>query len=180
LGCAPLHGELTSSSGLRSPVERRQVHASNGGAAQGRDGEPSAQPRARDIAAMDLFVFQLSVSTCSMPASLSGRPQRPSMGINVKKSTAEWVARQIRRAFPWDEGSATSFPIATGSMEASFTADWRHRNTDKTTAPASPLAEWLVDRLIGSRACNVWRHHGLGEMHLRRVLKSTPTIINKR
>jgi hypothetical protein len=41
----------------------------------------------------------------------------------IANPTAEWVARQITEAFPWDEAPHYLNRIATGSMAASSRAD---------------------------------------------------------
>src|ERR1700687_5693596 len=88
--------------------------------------------------------------------------------------TAEWVARQITEAFPWDE--APDYLIRDRDRIYGSVVTRRLRAMgirDKPTAPASPWQNGFVERLIGSirREC-VDHIIVLGEMHLRRVLKS--------
>jgi hypothetical protein len=70
----------------------------------------------------------------------------------------------------------TSSAIATGSMAASLRAMGIR---DKPTASASPWQNGFAERLIGSirREC-VDHIIVLGEMHLRRVLKSYADYYN--
>jgi len=88
--------------------------------------------------------------------------------------TAEWVARQITEAFPWDE--APHYLIRDRDRIYGSVVTRRLRAMgirDKPTAPASPWQNGFAERLIGSirREC-VDHMIVLGEVHLRRILKS--------
>jgi hypothetical protein len=101
--------------------------------------------------------------------------RRDLVWINVTAHpTAEWVARQITEAFPWDE--APHYLIRDRDRIYGSVVTRRLRAMgirDKPTAPASPWQNGFVERLIGSirREC-VDHIIVLGEMQLRRVLKS--------
>src|ERR1700682_1225341 len=101
--------------------------------------------------------------------------------INVTANpTAEWVARQITEAFPWDE--APHYLIRDRDRIYSSVVTRRLRSMgirDKPTAPASPWQNGFAERLIGSirREC-VDHIIVLGEMHLRRILKSYADYYN--
>jgi hypothetical protein len=73
----------------------------------------------------------------------------------------------------------TSSAIGIASMAASSRADCAMGIRDKPTAPASPWQNGFAERLIGSirREC-VDHIIVLGEMHLRRVLKSYADYYN--
>jgi hypothetical protein len=79
---------------------------------------------APDIAAMDLFVVP-TVGFDLLYAFLIVRLDRRNLvWINVTVNpTAEWVARQITEAFPWNEAPRYSSAIGIGSMAASLDAD---------------------------------------------------------
>src|SRR6202163_4855691 len=94
--------------------------------------------------------------------------------------TAEWVARQISEAFPWDE--APRYLIRDRDRIYGSVVTRRVRAMGiraKPTAPASPWQNGFAERLIGSirREC-VDHIIILGEMHLRRVLKSYADYYN--
>jgi transposase InsO family protein len=122
---------------------------------------------APDIAAMDLFIVRLD--------------RRDLVWTNVTANpTAEWVARQITEAFPWDE--APRYLIRDRDRIYGTVVTRRLRAMgirDKPTAPASPWKNGFAERLIGSirREC-VDHIIVLGEMHLRRVLKSYADYYN--
>src|SRR6266436_5437051 len=101
--------------------------------------------------------------------------RRDLVWINVTANpTAEWVARQVTEAFPWDE--APRYLIRDRDRIYGSVVTRRLRGMgirDKPTAPASPWQNGFVERLIGSirREC-VDHIIVLGEAHLRRILKS--------
>jgi hypothetical protein len=79
---------------------------------------------APDIAAMDLFVVPTIGFDLLYAFVIVRLDRRDLVWINVTANpTAEWVARQITEAFPWDE--APRYPSAIGieSMAASSRAD---------------------------------------------------------
>ncbi len=88
--------------------------------------------------------------------------------------TAEWAARQVTEAFPWDE--APRFLIR--DRDRTFGLVFRKRLaamaiTDVPTAPRSPWQNGYVERLIGSIRRECLDHViALNDRQLRRVLKS--------
>jgi hypothetical protein len=79
---------------------------------------------ASDIAAMDLFIVPTVGFDLLYGLVIVRLDRRELVWINVTPHpTAEWVARQITEAFPWNEAPATSSAIATESMAASSRAD---------------------------------------------------------
>src|SRR6267142_5059182 len=136
---------------------------------------------APDIAAMDLFVAP-TINCRMLYGFVIVRLDRRDLDwINVTSNpTAEWVARQITEAFPWD--MAPRYMIRDRDRIYGLVVTRRLRSTgirDKPTAPASPWQNGFAERLIGSirREC-VDHIIVLGEMHLRRVLKSYADYYN--
>ncbi|SDS46558.1 integrase core domain-containing protein [Bradyrhizobium canariense] len=137
---------------------------------------------APDIAAMDLFVVP-TIGFDRLYAFVIVRlDRRDLVWINVTANpTAEWAARQITEAFPWDE--APHYMIRDRDRIYGSVVRRRLRAMgirDKPTAPASPWQNGFAERLIGSirREC-VDHIIVLGEMHLRRVLKSYADYYNR-
>ena len=101
--------------------------------------------------------------------------------INVTTNpTAEWVARQIIEAFPWDEAPRYLVRDRDCVYGAAVTRRLRAMGIrDKPIAQASPWQNGFAERLIRSirREC-VDHIIVLGEMHLRRVLKSYADYYN--
>ena len=136
---------------------------------------------APDIAAMDLFVAPTIGFDLLYAFVIVRLDRRDLVWINVTANpTAEWVARQITEAFPWDE--APHYLIRDRDRIYGSVVTRRLRTMgirDKPTAPASPWQNGFTERLIGSirREC-VDHIIVLGEMHLRRVLKSYADYYN--
>jgi transposase InsO family protein len=99
--------------------------------------------------------------------------RRDLVWINVTANpTAEWIARQITEALPWDD--APQYLIRDRDRIYGSVVTRRLRAMgirDKPTAPASPWQNGFAERLIGSirREC-VDHFVVLGEAHLRRTL----------
>ena len=153
-----------------------------------RHGPPSQRWRAflrshaPSIAAMDLFVVP-TISFKLLYAFVIVRlDRRDLVWINVTTHpTAEWVARQITEAFPWNE--APRYMIRDRDCIYGAVVARRLRAMgirDKPIAPASPWQNGFVERLIGSirREC-VDHIIVLGEAHLRRILKSYARYYNE-
>jgi transposase InsO family protein len=107
---------------------------------------------APDIAAMDLFVVPTIDFDLLYAFVIVGLGRRDLVWINVTTSpTAEWIARQLTEAFPWD--TAPRYLIRDhdriyGSIVARRMRAMGIR--DKPTAPASPWQNGFAERLIES------------------------------
>ena len=136
---------------------------------------------APDIAAMDLFVVPTIGFDLLYAFVIVRLDRRDLVWINVTANpTAEWIARQITEAFPWDE--APHYLIRDRDRIYGSVVTRRLRAMgirDKPTAPASPWQNGFAERLIGSirREC-VDHIIVLSETHLRRILKSYADYYN--
>ena len=137
---------------------------------------------AQDIAAMDLFVIPTVGFDLLYAFVIVRLDRRQLVWINVTTNpTAEWIARQLTEAFPWDEtprylirdqdriyGDVTMRRIRAMGIR------------DKPIAPASPWQNGFAERLIGSirRECVdhiiVW-----GEGDLRWILRAYARFSNR-
>jgi transposase InsO family protein len=137
---------------------------------------------APDIAAMDLFVVP-TIGFDQLYAFVIVRlDRRDLVWINVTANpTAEWVARQITEAFPWDEAPHYLIRDRDRIYGAVVTRRLRAMGIrDKPTAPASPWQNGFAERLIGSIRRECLDHIiVLGEAHLRRILKSYTRYYNE-
>ena len=136
---------------------------------------------APDIAAMDLFVVP-TIGFDLLYAFLIVRlGRRDLVWINVTTNpTAEWIARQLAEAFPWDEAPRHLIRDRDRIYGNIVTRRMRAMGIrDKPTAPASPWQNGFAERLIGSirREC-VDHIVVLGEAHLRRILRSYARYYN--
>ena len=181
-GAPRIHGELLKLGfeAAQSSVAKYMVK---------RRGSPSRGWRtflrnhALDIAAMDLFVAPTIGFDLLYAIVIVGLDRRDLVWINVTTNpTAEWIARQITGAFPWDNAPQnTSSAIGIRSMARLSHADcapWA-----SGTSPLHQLHLWqngFAERLIGSirREC-VDHIIVLGKAHLRRILKFYADYYNR-
>jgi transposase InsO family protein len=179
-GAPRIHGELlklgfavAQSSVARYMVKRR--------------GPPSQgwvtflRNHAPDIAAMDLFVVPTIGFNLLYAFVIVRLGRRDLVWIDVTTNpTAEWIARQITEAFPWNEA-----PRYLVRDRDQIYGDVVMRRIcamgirDKPIAPASPWQNGFAERLIGSirREC-VDHFVVLGEAHLRRILQTYARYYN--
>jgi len=137
---------------------------------------------AQDIAAMDLFVV-LTIGFDLLYALVIVRlDRRELVWICVTTHpTAEWIARQITEAFPWNE--APRYMIRDRDRIYGTVVTRRMRAMgirDKPIAPASPWQNGFAERLIGSIRRECLDHIIIrGEAHLGRILKSYAAYYNR-
>jgi transposase InsO family protein len=136
---------------------------------------------APDIAAMDVFVVPTIGFDLLYAFVIVRLDRRDLVWINVTATpTAEWVARQITEAFPWNE--APRYMIRDRDRIYGSVVMRRLRAMvirDKPIAPASPWQNGFAERLIGSIRRECLDHIiVLGEVHLRRILKNYAAYYN--
>ena len=136
---------------------------------------------APDIAAVDLFVVP-TVGFDLLDALVILRlDRRDLVWINVTATpTAEWVARQITEAFPWNEAPRCMIRDRDRIYGSVVTRRLRAMGIrDKPIAAASPWQNGFAERLIGSIRRECLDHIiVLGEVHLRRILRSYADYYN--
>jgi transposase InsO family protein len=130
---------------------------------------------APDIAAMDLFVVPTIGFDLFYAFVIVRLDRRDLVWINVTANpTAEWIARQLIEAFPWNE--APHYLIRDRDRIYGSIVMRRLRTMgirDKPTAPASPWQNSFAERLIGSIRRECVDHFVIfGEAHLRRILQA--------
>src|ERR1700722_15919231 len=137
---------------------------------------------APNIAAMDLFFVPTIGFDLLFALVIVRLDRRDLVWINVTTNpTAEWVARQITEAFPWDMAPGYLIRDRDRIYGSVVTRRLRARGIrDKPIEPASPWQNGFVERLIGSirREC-VDYIIILSEAHLRRILKSYAHYYNE-
>jgi transposase InsO family protein len=136
---------------------------------------------AQDIAAVDLFVVPTIGFDLLYAFVIVRLDRRELVWISVTTHpTAEWVARQITEAFPWNEAPRYMIRDRDRIYGAVVTRRLRAMGIrDRPITPASPWQNGFAERLIGSirREC-VDHMIVLGEAHLRRILKSYADYYN--
>ena len=130
---------------------------------------------------MDLFVTPTLGFDLLYAFIIVRLARRDLVWINVTPHpTADWIARQITEAFPWNE--APRYLIRDGDQVYGVAVRHRLRAMgirDKPIAPRSPWQNGFAERLIGSirREC-VDHVIALGEAHLRRILQAYARYYN--
>jgi transposase InsO family protein len=131
---------------------------------------------------MDLFVVPTIGFKLLYAFVIVRLDRRDLVWINVTaRPTAEWAARQITEAFPWNEAPRYMIPDRDCIYGSVVTRRLRAMSIrDRPIAPASPWQNGFVERLIGSirREC-VDHAIVLGEAHLRRILRSYARYYNE-
>jgi transposase InsO family protein len=130
---------------------------------------------APDIAAMDLFVVPTIGFNLLYAFVIVRLGRRDLVWINVTANpTAEWIARQLTEAFPWNK--APRYLVRDRDQVYGTIVTRRLRAMgirDKPIAPGSPWHNGFAERLIGSIRRECLDHFVIwGEAHLRRILQS--------
>lgn len=94
--------------------------------------------------------------------------------------TADWIARQISEAFPWDTAPRYLIRDRDGAYGEVFRRRVRAMGIrDRPTTPRSPWQNAYVERLVGSIRRECLDHLIIfGEAHLRRVLRAYAQYYN--
>ena len=125
------------------------------------------------IAAMDFLVVPTIGFKLLFVLVILRHQRRWLISLTVTTNpTAEWIARQITEAFPWDE--APKYLIRDRDASYGHAVTRRHAAMgirDHPTAPRSPWQNGHAERLIGSIRRECLDHIVVfGEAHLRRIL----------
>jgi transposase InsO family protein len=130
---------------------------------------------ALDIAAIDLFVVPTIGFDLLYAFIIVRLDRRDLVWINVTTNpTAEWIARQLTEAFPWNEAPRHLIRDRDRVYASIVTRRMRAMGIrNKHTALASPWQNGFAERLIGSIRRECVDHFAvLGEAHLRRILRA--------
>jgi Integrase core domain len=134
------------------------------------------------IAAVDLFVVPTIAFEQLFAFLVLGHQRRQLLWFAVTRNpTAEWLARQIIEAFPWD--SAPKYLIRDNDRAFGVVFKARVRAMgirDRPTSFHSPWQNGYVERLIGSIRRECTDHLIVyGAEHLRRILTKYATYYNE-
>jgi transposase InsO family protein len=171
-GAPRIHGELLklgveiSQSSVAKYMARRHRPPSQGWKTFLRNHAPH-------IAAVDLFVVPTIGFKLLYGLAILHLGRRRLVWTNVTTNpTAEWIARQITEAFPWDEAPQYLIRDHDGAYGSVVTRRLRAMGIrDRPIAPRSPWQNGHVERLIGSIRRECLDHLVVfSEAHLRRIL----------
>jgi transposase InsO family protein len=95
--------------------------------------------------------------------------------------TADWIARQITEAFPWEQAPQYLIRDRDASYGHAVTRRLAAMGIrDRPTAPRSPWQNGHVERLVGSIRRECLDHVViLGEVHLRKILRAYANYYNE-
>ena len=180
-GAPRIHGEL-----LKLGIEISQTtvakYMARGRRPPSQSWRTFLRNHADGIASIDFFV--VPTATCRLLFGLlilrHERRQLVHVGVTANP-TAEWIARQISEAFPWDTAPKYLIRDRDGVYGQVFRRRVRAMGIrDRPTAPRSPWQNPYVERLIGSVRRECLDHLIIfGEAHLRRVLRAYSDYYNR-
>jgi transposase InsO family protein len=180
-GAPRIHGELLKLgiAVAQSTVAKYMAKRRPGGS--GQTWKTFLRNHAAGIGAMDFVVVPTINFRLLFVLVILRHQQRRLISLSVTDHpTAEWIARQITEAFPWDEAPTH----LVRDRDARYGHAVKHRlaamgTRDHPTAPRSPWQNGHAERLIGSIRRECLDHTViLGEDHLRRVLKAYAAYYN--
>jgi transposase InsO family protein len=133
------------------------------------------------IAAVDLFVVPTIGFRLLFGLVILNHDRRRIIHIAATyHPTADWIARQILEAFPWD----TAPHYLLRDRDCAYGKIFRKRLSimgirDRPVAPRSPWQNGYVERVIGSIRRDLLNHViVIGETHLRRLLRAYADYYN--
>ncbi len=105
-----------------------------------------------EIASIDLFTVRAITFKLLYGLAILHHSRRKLLTVNVTRNpTAEWLARQVTEAFPWDEAPRHLLRDRDGAFGPAYTRRVRAMGIrDHPVAPRSPWQNGYVERLIGS------------------------------
>jgi transposase InsO family protein len=134
------------------------------------------------IGAIDMFVVPTAGFKLLYALVIIRLQRRHLVWVNVTTNpTADWIARQITEAFPWEQAPQYLIRDRDASYGLAVTRRFAAMGIrDRPTAPRSPWQNSHVERLIGSIRRECLDHVVvLGEAHLRRVLTTYARYYNE-
>ena len=180
MGCAALHGEL-----LKLGIEVAQSTVAEYMARRGRGRSQTWKTfldnHAAGVGAMDFLIVPTVGFRLLFVLVILRHERRRLISLSVTDHpTADWIARQLTDAFPWDEapdymvrdrdkcyGHAVTKRLAAMGIR------------DHPIAPRSPWQNGHAERLIGSIRRECLDHIVVfGEAHLRRILTAYSVYYN--
>jgi hypothetical protein len=137
---------------------------------------------AEGIASIDLFVVSTIAFEQLFAFLVLGHGRRQLLWIAVTRNpTAEWLARQITEAFPWDRAPKYLIRDNDRTFGSAFKARVRAMGIrDRPTSFRSPWQNGYVERLIGSVRRECTDHLIVfNAEHLRRILAKYTTYYDE-
>jgi transposase InsO family protein len=173
-GAPRIHGEL-----LKLGIEVAQSTVAKYMAMRGRGPSQTWKTFLRNhtagVAAMDFLIVPTIGFRLLFVLVILKHQRRRLISLSVTANpTAEWIARQITDAFPWNEAPDYLIRDRDASYGHAVTRRLAAMGIrDHPTAPRSPWQNGHAERLIGSIRRECLDHIVVfGEAHLRRILRA--------
>jgi transposase InsO family protein len=134
------------------------------------------------LASIDLFVARTISFKLLYGLVILRHARRRLVRIAVTTNpTAEWIARQVTEAFPWDEAPRHLLRDRDGAFGPAYIRRIHAMGIrDHPVAARSPWQNGYVERLIGSTRRECLDHLVVfGEAHLCRILKTYASYYNQ-
>src|SRR5712672_4124889 len=167
-GAPRIHGEL-----LKLGIEVAQSTVAKYMARSGRGRSQTSKTFRQAFAAMDFLIVPTVGFKLLFVLVILRHQRRRLISLSVTANpTAEWIARQITDAFPWNEAPDYLIRDRDGSYGHAVTRRLAAMGIrDHPTAPRSPWQNGHAERLIGSIRRECLDHIVVfGEAQLRRTL----------
>jgi len=180
-GAPRIHGELLKL-GIEVAQSTVAKYMVKGGRGRSQTWKTFLHNHTAGIGAMDFLVVPTVGFKLLFVLAILRHERRRLITLSVTANpTAEWIARQVTEAFPWDE--APDYLIR--DRDASYGQAVTKRLTamgirDHPTAARSPWQNGHAERLIGSIRRECLDHIVVfGEAHLRRILAANASYYNE-
>ena len=179
-GALRIHGELLKL-GIEVTQSTVAKYMAKSGRGQSQTWKTFLQNHAAGIAAMDFLVVPTVGFKLLFVLVILRHQRRRLISLTVTTNpTAEWIARQITEAFPWNEAPDYLIRDRDGAYGHAVTRRLAAMGIrDHPTAPRSPWQNGHAERLIGSIRRECLDHIVVfGEGHLRRILTAYSAYYN--
>jgi transposase InsO family protein len=180
-GAPRIHGELLKI-GIEVAQSTVSKYMAKGGRGRAQTWKTFLRNHAAGIGAMDFLVVPTINFRLLFILVILRHERRRLISLSVTDHpTAEWIARQVTEAFPWDEAPEYLIRDRDASYGHAVTRRLAAMGIrDRPTAPRSPWQNGHVERLIGSIRRECLDHVViLGEVHLRKILRAYAGYYNE-
>lgn len=180
-GAPRIHGELLKL-GIDIAQSTVAKYMAKSGRGRSQTWKTFLQNHAAGIAAMDFLIVPTIGFKLLLVLVLLRHQRRRLISLTVTTNpTAEWIARQITDAFPWNEAPDYLIRDRDGSYGHTVARRLSAMGIrDHPTAPRSPWQNGHAERLIGSIRRECLDHVVVfGEAHLRRILAAYAGYYNE-
>jgi transposase InsO family protein len=171
-GVPRIHGELLKL-GIEVAQSTVAKYMARNGRGRSQTWKTFLQNHAAGIGAMDFLIVPTVGFRLLFVLVILRHQRRQLISLSVTANpTAEWIARQITDAFPWDEAPDYLIRDRDASYGLAVTRRLAAMGIrDHPTAPQSPWQNGHAERLIGSIRRECLDHIVVfGEAHLRRIV----------